>query len=344
MENANKYELPQVLKLGLVYRKSNTFLDLEIIFQRMKNYKNVDFKVIDITDVNLNEDNNEIIPSDLDAVTLPHTNIDVLSIIINKNKNLKWVHSMSSGVDAYLKVKELKESDIYLTNSRGAYGEPLAEYGINAMLYFSYNGPLFRKKFQEKTWANPKSTMLKGKTLTIVGYGWNGIQLAKRAKLGLEMKVLGVKRKLNHTEGSEYIDGLYSTDQLSEILPQTDFLLNFLPHTKDTENLFDYSIFSKLKSSSVFINLGRGSAVVEEDLIKCLKEKTIAGAALDVTKNEPLSSDSPFFTLENVFLSFHSGDNTQDTLNQTLDSLFSNLDSLINKKQLLTAVDKNLGY
>jgi len=212
------------------------------------------------------------------------------------------------------------------------------------MLYFYYNTPVYLSAFRERKWTQPLNKMIKEKTLTIVGYGQNGAVLAKKAKSAFDLKIIGVKKNIHQVENNEYVDEVHEVSKLETILPQTDFLVNFLPHTKETINFYNYHKFSLMHSNSVFINLGRGSAVVEEDLINILKEKRILGASLDVTQQEPLNSDSPLFDLDNVYLSFHSADNTEDYFKQAVIVLKKNLESYLNDGKLVTVVDKNKGY
>lgn len=329
------------LNLGIIYRKANSWWNFDNFFNALKPFSDaVEIRLFDVTDFN-----ETMIQSDLDSVALLPSETDVLQSFLDKNKKIRWVHSMFAGVDKFLGIKDIFDKDtIALTNSRGAFADSLSEFAIFSMLYFYYNSPLYFQLFKEKKWAKPLNKMIKGKTLTIVGYGSNGAVLAKKAKLGFDMNVIGVKKNITKVEGKEFVDEVYEIERLKEVLPKTDFLVNFLPHTPDTINFFNYEIFSQLPSTSVFINLGRGSAVVEEDLIKILKEKKILGASLDVTQQEPLSSDSPLFGLDNIYLSFHSCDNTEEYFMQAVEVFKKNLENYLNEGKFFSVVDKQKGY
>jgi phosphoglycerate dehydrogenase-like enzyme len=326
--------------LGIIYKKTNTWWNINYLQNALTRYNNLNVRLFEVTEFNKN-----LIPRDLDIITLlPHES-DLAVDFINLNPRLQWIHCMWAGVDKFLCKKEITENDkIILTNARGAYADSLAEYSIFAMLYFSYNTDIYLNAFKNRKWVQPLNKMINHKTLTIVGYGLNGLQLAKKAKLGFNMNVLGIKKNTLNFPGKEYIDEIHTLDQLDTILPRTDFLVNILPQTNETVNLFNYNKFRLMKSSSVFINIGRGSAVEEDDLIKVLKERVIHGAALDVFKTEPLPSSSQLYELDNVLISNHSSDNTDEYFKQGVDVFIKNLESYINNQQLITVVDKIKGY
>jgi phosphoglycerate dehydrogenase-like enzyme len=327
--------------LGVIYKTANTFWNIDYLLLTLKEFENsLLVKLIDITEYN--KDN---LPTDLDIVTLGPSHHGVLPEIINLNKNLKWVHTISAGVDKFLALKEIKDNDkIVLTNSKGAYADNLAEFAVFSMLYFSFNAPVFVQAFIEKKWISPVSSTLKGKTLSVIGFGENGIAIAKRAKLGFEMNVIGVKKDISNVKGKEYLDKVLGLDDLDTVLECSDFVLNYLPHTKETVNLFTYEKFCKMKKTAVFINLGRGTSVVEEGLIRALREKIIKAASLDVFYTEPLSPESGLYELDNVFISCHAADQTSDFFKDSFDLLVQNLRAYLNGETLITAVDKNKGY
>jgi D-2-hydroxyacid dehydrogenase (NADP+) len=325
---------------GIIHKTgARPFWLMDLVKKRFQPLTNINLKIIDIAYTDKNS-----LPSDLDFAAMDPFSTEIIEDLIEKNKNLIWIHSMWAGVDKFLQSKSLMSSDkITLTNAKGAFKVSLAEFSILSMLYFSYNIPIYQKAFANRRWEQPINSLITGKTLTIVGYGHNGIHIAKLAK-GHEMKVYGVRQNINNPEGKEFLDGLYSNKDLDSLLPESDFVLSILPFTKTTIDLFNSEKFEKMKSSAVFINLGRGSSVVEEDLIKALKNKTIKAAALDVFKVEPLPADSEFYQLDNVLISNHGADRTDEYFPQSLDLLMSNLDSYLNNGKFLTIVDKEKGY
>ena len=135
-----------------------------------------------------------------------------------------------------------------------------------------------------------------GQSCLIVGAGNIGGKLAKICK-SLDMRVKGIRTTSD--------DNNFTLEQMPQIISDFDFVINILPHSKETDKIFDKFIFSKMKKSSFFINVGRGKTVVEKDLIQALKHKTIAGAGLDVFENEPLSKNSELRRLQNVIVTPH---------------------------------------
>ncbi len=127
------------------------------------------------------------------------------------------------------------------------------------------------------------------------------------------------------------MDSIESIDNIEEVISDADFLVNFLPHTVETVSFHNIEKFNKMKPTSIFINLGRRSSIVEEDLYSCLKNKSLAGASLDVFQIEPLNQESPLYTLDNCFTSCHSADITNQVFDQMKDLLVKNIDKYVEK-------------
>ena len=265
------------------------------------------------------------------------------------NKNLKWVHSMFAGVDKFLAQKEILENDdIFLTNARGAFAGPLAEFTILSMLYFNYNVPIYMESQEKHNWNKLTNTMINEKTLCIIGYGKNGIEIAKKAKYGFNMKIIGVVRELReNVEGKEFTNELYGFNQLNkDVISKADFILTTLPETKESRGFFNKKFFESMKKDAVFINIGRGSAVIEEDLIEALNNGVIRGAVLDVCQHEPLDKDDKLYNVpkNKLLITNHSGDFTTDYIDQAYELLIQNIKSFIKTGKLVTIVRKQLGY
>jgi phosphoglycerate dehydrogenase-like enzyme len=131
---------------------------------------------------------------------------------------------------------------------------------------------------------------------------------------------------------------------MDEILPQADFVLSVLPFTQETKNYFNYDKFSKMKKDAVFINIGRGTTVVEDDLVRALEEGLIKGAALDVFAVEPLSQESKLWGMKNVLMTPHCADLTHDLPELSWKVFGQNLNCFFEDKPILTPVNKEQGY
>ena len=133
-------------------------------------------------------------------------------------------------------------------------------------------------------------------------------------------------------------DNNFTLEQMPQIISDFDFVINILPHSKETDKIFNKFIFSKMKKSSFFINVGRGKTVVEKDLIQALKHKTIAGAGLDVFENEPLSKNSELRRLQNVIVTPHIAGYTKKYWKLQKKLFSENLDRYLSIQPLLNKV------
>jgi len=235
-------------------------------------------------------------PEDCDIV-LGETNL--IRDMLPRLPNLKWVQTISAGVEGLM--DPALRRDYTLTNARGVFGELMSEYVFGYLLL--HEKKIFERfrAQQAKQWDRAESGVLRDKTIGLLGVGSIGSYLASTAK-HFGMSVHGF------TLGSEScvdVDVYYHEPQILEFAKGLDYLVSVLPRTKDTNKIVNTSLFDALPSHAVFINVGRGNAVDESDLITALNEGKIAAAVLDVTEQEPLPNDHPFWTTPNLLLSFH---------------------------------------
>ena len=268
----------------------------------------------------------------------------LISDIIKSFPDIKWMHSLAAGVEKLFKIDNICNNDnIIISNSRGAYSESLGEIGITSMLYFSYNIYSYIEKMKNKNWSPSINNTLNKKNLLIIGYGNNGICLAKRAK-AFNMKIIAVKKRINiDFLGKEFIDEYYSLDNLlDKIINEADYIYATLPETKETINIFDIKFFKKMKKNSDFINVGRGNAVVENDIVEALENNIIRGALLDVTPLEPLKKESKLYNIspEKLLITNHSLSINHDTIEKGFEFFYKNLKT----GKPLTIVDKVRQY
>lgn len=146
--------------------------------------------------------------------------------------------------------------------------------------------------------------------MAVIGYGDIGASCAKVAKNGFGMRVTGVKRDPKVGGHREWCDEIVGLDQYERVVKEADFVVGVLPKVVGvTDDFFTMdSTFGKMKDSAVFMNIGRGTTVNEEDLVQALNSKTIAGAVLDVFKVEPLNPKSGLWDCENVLITPHCAD------------------------------------
>lgn len=189
-----------------------------------------------------------------------------------------------------------------------------------------------------------------GKHMVIVGYGDIGTACARIAKNGFDVKVTGVKRDPASVpeESRKHCDEIVGLDQYERVVKEADFVVAVLPKVVGvTDDFFTIkSTFGIMKNSAVFMNIGRGTTVKEEDLIEALNTKMIAGAALDVFKHEPLDPSSGLWACENVLITPHCADQDAGHLHRAFETLAANLENWVTggKDKLINLCDKKKGY
>jgi phosphoglycerate dehydrogenase-like enzyme len=255
---------------------------------------------------------------------------------------LKWIQTWSAGVDS-VPLESLESKNIIVTSANGVHAYPISESIFAFMLGLTRKIHTYVKNQQEKKWHHSGIKLeMHEKTIGIIGVGAIGKETAKIAK-AFGMRVLGVRHS---GKQQEYVDEMYTTDQLDMVLPNCDYVVVTLPLTKDTKNLFDSKKFDLMKPSAFFINIGRGEIVVEGDLITALQNGIIAGAGLDVFEQEPLSADSPLWEMENVIITPHIAGSTEHYNQRVIENiLIPNLKNYISGTlPSVNHVDFSKGY
>jgi phosphoglycerate dehydrogenase-like enzyme len=261
---------------------------------------------------------------------------------LTPDSKLKWLQSWSAGVNA-MPLDRLESRGIFLTSANGVHAYPISETIFALMLGLTRKIHTYVKNQQTKNWHHANMKLeIHEKTIGIIGVGAIGKETAKIAK-AFGMKVLGVRHS---GKPADHVDEMYTTEQLSELLPQCDYVVVTLPLTKETHHLFGAEQFQQMKSTAYFINIGRGEIVVEEELIAALQEGTIAGAGLDVFEQEPLSAESPLWEMDNVIITPHTSGSTQHYDQRLVKNiLIPNLKSyLLGKDPGVNLVDYKKGY
>ena len=275
---------------------------------------------------------------------------------------LKWVQLHFSGIDhaSWSPIFD-EQRGIIITNVAGAHAVPIAEYCVYIMGILGRDFlQLFRDQ-QTKTWSPRKYPVFElcGQTLGIVGYGHVGGELGRMAR-ALNMRVLALKRNPQQRHASGYQwkgvgdpegifpERFFGPADLPDLLKESDFVVNCLPHTKETRGLFAEREFNMMKPKRYFINVGRGETVDYPALVRALASGVIAGAALDShpTDPHPLPADSPIWELPNVFISPHiSGTRHSLQYPERTNELFcANLRRYLDNQPLFNTVLKERGY
>jgi D-2-hydroxyacid dehydrogenase (NADP+) len=228
--------------------------------------------------------------------------IEMRDPMIGGAPKLKWIQSLATGVDHFLRCPSLKP-DVLVTSGRGIHGPPMREQVVYLMMAVSRDATRQVEDYQHRIWKRRLWSTLHGKTAVVAGTGVVGAAIGEILK-ALGMHVIGVTRAPREVEG---FDEIMPADRLIEAAAKADYLINVLPASNDNLGLFGAELFAAMKRSAYYISAGRGQTVDEAALAAALRERRIAGAGFDVFETEPLPPDSPFWGLPNVFITPHVG-------------------------------------
>ncbi|MEX5589737.1 D-2-hydroxyacid dehydrogenase [Pseudomonas urmiensis] len=225
---------------------------------------------------------------------------DLLASLLRQGHKPQWVQSTWAGITPLL--ADGLPRDYRLTRAVGIFGQVMAEYMLTYMLGHERD-VLSRLVSQvERRWDDRPGRTLEGRQVLIVGTGDIGQRVAE-FMLPFGVVLRGVASSAREQAPFVEVAGL---DQLPRMVEQADYVLNLLPDTPATHDLYDAALFKRFKPSALFINAGRGVAVVDGDLVEALKEGHLAGAVIDVCRQEPLPQRHPFWTAWGLLLTGHS--------------------------------------
>jgi len=256
---------------------------------------------------------------------------------------IRWIHSYSAGVDKlsdFISTRLVNRPEVVLTNARGAYSSALAEYVLCAVLHFNKQIPRIMENRRKKQWDRFIMNVVGGKTMGMVGFGDIGVEVAKRAKNALGMRILALRRDPSKGDADGLADKVFGYKDRLELFRCSDVVVCSLPGTEDTQNFCGEEEFSAMRSSATFISIGRGTTVSESALYKALNSGGIANAALDVFQNEPLQNDSPLWELDNLLITAHSADYTCPDFKQGYEVWRKNYEAYCESRPLVTVVSK----
>ncbi|MGP4047466.1 D-2-hydroxyacid dehydrogenase [Streptomyces sp. 2A115] len=246
----------------------------------------------------------------------------------------RWVHTASAGVD-HLMCPELAASDTVVTNARGVFDQPIAEYVAALVLAMAKDLPRTWELQRAREWRHRESQRIAGTRACVVGSGPIGRAIAQT------LKALGITTAL---VGRTPRSGVHGPEELDRLMARADWVVSAAPLTADTYGMFDARRFGLMQPSARFVNVGRGQLVDEEALAQALSRRWIAGAALDVFEHEPLGPGSPLWEVPGLIVSPHmSGDTVgwRDELGTQFVELYERWEA---GKPLTNVVDKSRGY
>jgi phosphoglycerate dehydrogenase-like enzyme len=253
---------------------------------------------------------------------------------------LRWVHAASAGVNHVLS-PEVVSSEVVVTNSRGIFDEPMAEYVLTLALALAKDLPGTVRLQRDRRWRHRESERLGGRHALVAGTGPIGRAIGRKlAAVG--MTVTGIGRRARETDPD--LGSVLPMDRLADGLAEADYVVLAAPLTEQTRGMIDTAALSVMKPTARLINVGRGPLVAQDDLVEALAAGRIAGAALDVFAAEPLPESSPLWTMENVIVSPHMSGDVVGWRSELVALFQDNLTRYLDGRPLRNVVDKQRGY
>ncbi|WP_237565472.1 D-2-hydroxyacid dehydrogenase [Ornithinimicrobium cavernae] len=254
--------------------------------------------------------------------------------------DLEWIHVAAAGVDSLL-FEDLRASSVTVTNARGTFDRPIAEFVLASILAHVKRLHESRQLQHERVWRHRETRSLQGSRAMIIGTGAIGRETARLLR-AVGMEVRGVGRTARGEDPD--FGAVVASSDLATAVGWCDHLVNAAPLTPATTGLIDAEVLAAMTTTAHLVNVGRGATVVEADLAEALVGDVIAGASLDVFEVEPLPSDSPLWDAPGCVISAHlSGDvvGWRDTLAR---QFVANAERWLAGEPLENVVDKELGY
>jgi phosphoglycerate dehydrogenase-like enzyme len=274
---------------------------------------------------------------------LPRTSVNFQKLWKHA-RSVRWVHSLSAGVENIL-FPALVESSVLLTNARGVSKRPLAEFAMLGMLFHLKKVRRLIDNQSRRKWDDFPVKLADRRVMGVVGFGEIGRECALLAK-NFGMIIHAVRRNPEQSANDPVLHRIFKREELNEMLAGIDVLVCAAPLTPDTHHMITDLQFSVMKPSAIVINVGRGPVIDEAAMIRALRSKQIAGAALDVFEEEPLPTASPLWGIENVLISPHCTDQTEDPdwWDLSMQAFIDNFRRYRQGEVLENVVDKRAGY
>ena len=258
-------------------------------------------------------------------------------------KGLKWICTPFAGVDQFLTENAFANPEAALTNSSGAYGVTIAEHTVMLLLNILRRQPEYRRLVDAHEWRRDLTVRsVKGSRITLLGTGDIGQETARRLKAFAPAGLTGVNRSGRDPGG---FDRIVTANEWEKVLPETDVLIISLPGTKEAFHMVGAKQLALLPDGAVIINVGRGTVIDQEALIRELKSGRLS-AGLDVFEKEPLAKDDPVWDTPNLLITPHTAGNMTlaHTVEKTVEQFLEDLENYCAGRPLKHLVDRTKGY
>jgi len=229
--------------------------------------------------------------------------------LLEAGKKLRWIQLYSAGVEYCVDTPAIEDNPDppLITNMQRIAAPVIAEHVIGMIFALSRNFETFIRAEDSGAWRRDEEAtgdmrVIKGKTMLVVGLGGIGTETARRAH-ALGMRIIATRN--SKPEGPDFVSKVGLPPDLKDFITEADVVVNALPLTDKTRDLFDAAMFDRMKNKALFINVGRGGTVVTEALIDALNSGKLLGAGLDVTDPEPLPPQHPLWEAPNTIITPH---------------------------------------
>ena len=262
---------------------------------------------------------------------------------IKAAEKLEWLQIIYAGADLFT-VPGLLKPETILTNASGAYNTEVAEHMLALTFSLVRHFDKYMRNQVNHIWKQLSSvSSIKGSTILVLGLGRIGSDYAQKVK-ALGAHVIGVKRTLK--DKPDYVDELYTIDELDNVIQRADIVAMVLPGNDSTRHIINAARLNNMKRGAYLINVGRGNAIEPEALKAALKNGQLGGAALDVTEPEPLPVDDEIWDLENVIITPHIAGHLflEESREIIVEIAGENLRRWLNNEPLTNVVNRDLGY
>ena len=253
---------------------------------------------------------------------------------------LQWIQSSAAGLD-HLLMPSVIGSSIVITSASGVLGDQVSEHCLALTLGWLRRLPRFLKAQADREFIRRPTLDVHGKTIGIVGFGGVGRRIAQVFRV-FKTKIIAVD--MFPEACPPLADETVHFDQLDAVLPRVSILILSTPLTPQSRGMMNLRRLSLLSKNALLVNMGRGPLVVESDLVKALQSQMIAGACMDVTEKEPLSPESPLWSMDNVIITPHVAGQCERRAGQMTDFFCANLKRYLRGEPLRNLVDKTLGF
>jgi phosphoglycerate dehydrogenase-like enzyme len=268
----------------------------------------------------------------------------VTTEVFQAAKKVRWIQSMGAGVEWLARVPAVVESDVIVTNTRGAHASTIAEHAFGMLISLARQFRQLDAAQRAKTWlrdTTPPQVGLSGMTLGVIGLGNIGRAIAKRGA-AFDMKVMAVDA--NDVPQPEYVAELGHLAGLPDLLRQSDAVVVAVPITPETRGMLGAAQLAMMKPAAFLIVISRGGIVEQEALSAALKAGRLAGAGLDVCVPEPLPPTSGFWETPNLILTPHCSGYSTQTTQGVIKTCWDNLKLYLAGQPVGNVVDKRRGY